>query len=85
MYLYTFNVSQYAESLQPQVEAWSKRHSTSDLRTETFSDVCKQGWLHYKQVHTEKRKVHIWNTQSENVSPQNHADQLADPLHHKTP
>ncbi|XP_029704812.1 rho GTPase-activating protein 23-like isoform X2 [Takifugu rubripes] len=46
----------YAASLQPQVEAWSKRHSTSDLRTVTFSDVCKQGWLHYKQVHTEKRK-----------------------------
>ncbi|CAF95220.1 unnamed protein product, partial [Tetraodon nigroviridis] len=47
---------QYAESLQPQVETWSKRHSTSDLRTVPFSDVCKQGWLHYKQVYTEKRK-----------------------------
>lgn len=52
-------MSQYVDSLQPQVEAWSKHHSSSDLRTATFSDVCKQGWLHYKQVHTENGKVHI--------------------------
>uniref|UniRef100_A0A674PHX7 Rho GTPase activating protein 23b n=1 Tax=Takifugu rubripes TaxID=31033 RepID=A0A674PHX7_TAKRU len=50
---FTYGVSYYS---LPHVEAWSKRHSTSDLRTVTFSDVCKQGWLHYKQVHTEKRK-----------------------------
>lgn len=55
----TLSVLQYAETLQPQVEPWSKRHSTSDLRTVTFSDVCKQGWLHYKQVYTEKRKVQL--------------------------
>ncbi|XP_067397275.1 rho GTPase-activating protein 23 isoform X2 [Emydura macquarii macquarii] len=34
----------------------SKRHSTSDLSDVTFSDVRKEGWLHYKQILTKKGK-----------------------------
>nr|XP_056720735.1 rho GTPase-activating protein 23 [Euleptes europaea] len=34
----------------------SKRHSTSDLTDVTFSDVRKEGWLHYKQILTKKGK-----------------------------
>ncbi|XP_030610188.1 rho GTPase-activating protein 21-like [Archocentrus centrarchus] len=44
------------ESLQTQEEARSKRHSTSELGTITFSDVHKEGWLHYKQILTDKGK-----------------------------
>ncbi|XP_071318311.1 rho GTPase-activating protein 23 isoform X3 [Trachinotus anak] len=44
------------ESLRVQEEAQSKRHSTSDLGTITFSDVRKEGWLYYKQILTEKGK-----------------------------
>ncbi|XP_056222711.1 rho GTPase-activating protein 23-like isoform X4 [Seriola aureovittata] len=44
------------ESLRAQEEAQSKRHSTSELGTITFSDVRKEGWLHYKQILTEKGK-----------------------------
>ncbi|XP_037318891.2 rho GTPase-activating protein 23-like isoform X5 [Pungitius pungitius] len=44
------------ESLRVQEEARSKRHSTSELGTITFSDVRKEGWLHYKQILTEKGK-----------------------------
>ncbi|XP_041671203.1 rho GTPase-activating protein 23-like isoform X3 [Cheilinus undulatus] len=44
------------ESLRAQEEARSKRHSTSELGTITFSDVRKEGWLHYKQILTEKGK-----------------------------
>ncbi|XP_072230204.1 rho GTPase-activating protein 23-like isoform X3 [Leuresthes tenuis] len=44
------------ESLRAQEVAWSKRHSTSELGTITFSDVRKEGWLHYKQILTEKGK-----------------------------
>ncbi|XP_024119166.1 rho GTPase-activating protein 23 isoform X3 [Oryzias melastigma] len=44
------------ESLQAQEEACSKRHSTSELGTTAFSDVRKEGWLHYKQILTEKGK-----------------------------
>lgn len=50
-------VSQCLESLQAQEKAQSKRHSTSELETITFSDVCKDGWLHYKQILKEKGKV----------------------------
>ncbi|XP_048373496.1 rho GTPase-activating protein 23 isoform X2 [Sphaerodactylus townsendi] len=35
----------------------SKRHSTSDLCDITFSDVRKEGWLHYKQILTKKGKA----------------------------
>ncbi|XP_040885120.1 rho GTPase-activating protein 23-like isoform X2 [Toxotes jaculatrix] len=44
------------ETLRAQEEARSKRHSTSELGTITFSDVRKEGWLHYKQILTEKGK-----------------------------
>ncbi|XP_074519184.1 rho GTPase-activating protein 23-like isoform X2 [Halichoeres trimaculatus] len=44
------------ESLRAQEEARSKRHSTSELGTITFSDVRKEGWLHYKQILTDKGK-----------------------------
>ncbi|XP_067365050.1 rho GTPase-activating protein 23-like isoform X4 [Channa argus] len=44
------------ESLRAQEEARSKRHSTSELGSITFSDVRKEGWLHYKQILTEKGK-----------------------------
>uniref|UniRef100_A0A672H310 Rho GTPase activating protein 23 n=1 Tax=Salarias fasciatus TaxID=181472 RepID=A0A672H310_SALFA len=44
------------ESLRVQEEARSKRHSTSELGTITFSDVRREGWLHYKQILTEKGK-----------------------------
>ncbi|KAF7205189.1 transcript variant X2, partial [Nothobranchius furzeri] len=44
------------ESLRVQEEARSKRHSTSELGTTTVSHVRKEGWLHYKQVLTEKGK-----------------------------
>lgn len=38
-------------------EAHSKRHSASELGSISYSDVRKEGWLHYKQIHTEKGKV----------------------------
>ncbi|KAL0984450.1 hypothetical protein UPYG_G00141710 [Umbra pygmaea] len=44
------------ESLRAAEEARTKRHSTSELGTITFSDVRKEGWLHYKQILTEKGK-----------------------------
>ncbi|XP_022065196.2 rho GTPase-activating protein 23-like isoform X4 [Acanthochromis polyacanthus] len=44
------------ESLRVQEEARSKRHSTSELGTITLSDIHKEGWLHYKQILTEKGK-----------------------------
>ncbi|XP_029109810.1 rho GTPase-activating protein 23-like isoform X2 [Scleropages formosus] len=44
------------ESLGPAEEVRSKRHSTSELGSITFSDVRKEGWLHYKQILTEKGK-----------------------------
>ncbi|XP_053471993.1 rho GTPase-activating protein 23 isoform X5 [Ictalurus furcatus] len=37
-------------------EARSKRHSASELGSISYSDVRKEGWLHYKQIHTEKGK-----------------------------
>ncbi|XP_008436269.1 rho GTPase-activating protein 21-like isoform X4 [Poecilia reticulata] len=45
------------DSLRAQEDPHSKRHSTSELGTITFSDVRKEGWLHYKQILTEKGKV----------------------------
>ncbi|XP_047465069.1 rho GTPase-activating protein 23-like isoform X2 [Mugil cephalus] len=44
------------ESLQAQDDTRSKCHSISDLGTITFRDVRKEGWLHYKQILTEKGK-----------------------------
>ncbi|XP_044033517.1 rho GTPase-activating protein 23-like isoform X3 [Siniperca chuatsi] len=52
----SFFTDESLESLRAQEEARSKRHSTSELGTITFSDVCKEGWLHYKQILTEKGK-----------------------------
>ncbi|XP_026171732.1 LOW QUALITY PROTEIN: rho GTPase-activating protein 23-like [Mastacembelus armatus] len=43
-------------SLRAQEDTQSKRHSTSELGTITFSDACKEGWLHYKQILSEKGK-----------------------------
>ncbi|XP_043957951.1 rho GTPase-activating protein 21 isoform X3 [Gambusia affinis] len=44
------------DSLRAQEDPCSKRHSTSELGVITFSDVRKEGWLHYKQILTEKGK-----------------------------
>ncbi|XP_054880869.1 rho GTPase-activating protein 21-like isoform X3 [Poeciliopsis prolifica] len=44
------------DSLQAQKDHCLKRHSTSELGVITFSDVRKEGWLHYKQILTEKGK-----------------------------
>lgn len=55
--LLPLDLLQSLESLRAQEEARSKRHSTSELGTITFSDIRKEGWLHYKQILTEKGKV----------------------------
>lgn len=57
LYAHLGPLLQSLESLRAQEEARSKRHSTSELGTITFSDVRKEGWLHYKQILTEKGKV----------------------------
>ncbi|XP_066483041.1 rho GTPase-activating protein 23 [Tiliqua scincoides] len=44
------------DSLGTTEDTRSKRHSTSDLSDVTFSDVRKEGWLHYKQILTKKGK-----------------------------
>ncbi|CAL1600181.1 unnamed protein product [Knipowitschia caucasica] len=44
------------DSLRAQEDARSKRHSTSELGTTAVSDVRKEGWLHCKQVLSEKGK-----------------------------
>ncbi|XP_051994839.1 rho GTPase-activating protein 23-like isoform X2 [Xyrauchen texanus] len=44
------------DSLGPALEVLSKRHSTSELGSITYSDVKREGWLHFKQIHTEKGK-----------------------------
>uniref|UniRef100_A0A8B9R614 Rho GTPase activating protein 23a n=1 Tax=Astyanax mexicanus TaxID=7994 RepID=A0A8B9R614_ASTMX len=44
------------ESLKAAEDARSKRHSTSELGSFNYSDVRREGWLHYKQIHTEKGK-----------------------------
>ncbi|KAJ8389929.1 hypothetical protein AAFF_G00112140 [Aldrovandia affinis] len=44
------------ESLGAAEEVRTKRHSTSELGNITISDVRKDGWLHYKQIITEKGK-----------------------------
>ncbi|XP_031412894.1 rho GTPase-activating protein 23, partial [Meleagris gallopavo] len=47
------------DSLGTSEDTRSKRHSTSDLSDVTFSDVRKEGWLHYKQILTKKGKVRL--------------------------
>ncbi|XP_059414469.1 rho GTPase-activating protein 23-like isoform X5 [Carassius carassius] len=44
------------DSLAAAEEARSKRHSTSELGSISYSDVKREGWLHFKQIHTEKGK-----------------------------
>ncbi|XP_052405694.1 rho GTPase-activating protein 23 isoform X2 [Carassius gibelio] len=44
------------DSLAAAEEARSKRHSTSELGNISYSDVKREGWLHFKQIHTEKGK-----------------------------
>ncbi|XP_058858912.1 rho GTPase-activating protein 23-like isoform X6 [Acipenser ruthenus] len=44
------------DSLGVAQDVRSKRHSTSELSNLTFSDVRREGWLHYKQILTEKGK-----------------------------
>ncbi|KAM4531044.1 rho GTPase-activating protein 23 isoform 3-T3 [Odontesthes bonariensis] len=42
-------------------EVRSKRHSTSELGNINYSDVRREGWLHFKQILTEKgKKVRPW-------------------------
>ncbi|XP_077171885.1 rho GTPase-activating protein 23 isoform X2 [Paroedura picta] len=45
------------DSLGTSEDTRSKRHSTSDLSDVTFSDVRREGWLHYKQILTKKGKA----------------------------
>uniref|UniRef100_A0A4W5PPS8 Rho GTPase activating protein 23a n=1 Tax=Hucho hucho TaxID=62062 RepID=A0A4W5PPS8_9TELE len=44
------------DSLGAAEEARSKRHSTSELGSISYSDIWREGWLHYKQILTEKGK-----------------------------
>ncbi|XP_057201013.1 rho GTPase-activating protein 23 isoform X4 [Triplophysa rosa] len=44
------------DSLGAAEEVRSKRHSTSELGSISYSDVKREGWLHFKQIHTEKGK-----------------------------
>uniref|UniRef100_A0A8C7WVZ0 Rho GTPase activating protein 23a n=1 Tax=Oryzias sinensis TaxID=183150 RepID=A0A8C7WVZ0_9TELE len=44
------------ERIRTAEEIRSKRHSTSELGNITYSDVWRQGWLHFKQIFTEKGK-----------------------------
>ncbi|KAL0992731.1 hypothetical protein UPYG_G00097600 [Umbra pygmaea] len=44
------------ESVGGPEEARSKRHSTSELGSICYNDIRREGWLHYKQILTEKGK-----------------------------
>ncbi|KAI4904097.1 hypothetical protein NFI96_026187, partial [Prochilodus magdalenae] len=44
------------ESLKAADDARSKRHSASELGSISYTDVRREGWLHYKQIHTETGK-----------------------------
>eukprot|EP00066_Takifugu_rubripes_P013231 XP_011602497.1 PREDICTED: rho GTPase-activating protein 23 isoform X3 [Takifugu rubripes] len=44
------------DNLRSAEEVRSKRHSTSELGNIAYSDVRREGWLHYKQILTEKGK-----------------------------
>uniref|UniRef100_H3CK23 Rho GTPase activating protein 23 n=1 Tax=Tetraodon nigroviridis TaxID=99883 RepID=H3CK23_TETNG len=44
------------DNLRSAEEVRSKRHSTSELGNITYSDVRREGWLHFKQILTEKGK-----------------------------
>lgn len=50
-------VFQSLDNLRSAEEVRSKRHSTSELGNITYSDVRREGWLHFKQILTEKGKV----------------------------
>lgn len=50
-------VLQSLDNLRSAEEVRSKRHSTSELGNIAYSDVRREGWLHYKQILTEKGKV----------------------------
>lgn len=50
-------VFQSLDNLGTAEEVRSKRHSTSELGNITYSDVRREGWLHFKQILTEKGKV----------------------------
>lgn len=50
-------VFQSLDNLRSAEEVRSKRHSTSELGNITYSDVLREGWLHFKQILTEKGKV----------------------------
>lgn len=50
-------VFQSLDNLGAAEEVRSKRHSTSELGNITYSDVRREGWLHFKQILTEKGKV----------------------------
>ncbi|XP_061769931.1 rho GTPase-activating protein 23-like isoform X2 [Nerophis ophidion] len=52
----SFFINESLESLKAQEEARSKHHSTSELGTIHFSNTRVEGWLHYKQILTEKGK-----------------------------
>ena len=57
VHVHAYVCGQSLESLRAAEEARSKRHSTSELGSITLTDVRKDGWLHYKQILTEKGKV----------------------------
>lgn len=50
-------VFQSLDNLRSAEEVRSKRHSTSELGNISYSDVRREGWLHFKQILTEKGKV----------------------------
>lgn len=50
-------VFQSLDNLRSAEDVRSKRHSTSELGNITYSDVRREGWLHFKQILTEKGKV----------------------------
>ncbi|XP_057681706.1 rho GTPase-activating protein 23-like isoform X2 [Corythoichthys intestinalis] len=52
----SFFIDGSLEGLKAEEETRSKRHSTSELGTVTFSDISKEGWLHCKQILTDKGK-----------------------------
>lgn len=53
----TLFVLQSLDNLRSAEEVRSKRHSTSELGNISYSDVRREGWLHFKQILTEKGKV----------------------------
>ncbi|XP_055746683.1 rho GTPase-activating protein 23-like isoform X6 [Salvelinus fontinalis] len=52
----SFFIEGSLDSLGAAEEVRSKRHSTSELGSISYSDIWREGWLHYKQILTEKGK-----------------------------